>query len=909
MEMRRLGMGVLFIVMGMLFSCDVVGYIVDYKTKRDNPNDPGAPKVSMNPTSGLVTSESGGTASFTAVLVTRPSADVIVGFSSSDTGEGTVNPASVVFTVSNWNVPQTVTVTGVDDQSRDGDQPYTVITLAAGSSDPDYNGLNPPDVSVTNTDNDTPGIIVSPASGLTTTEAGGTAAFTVVLNTRPSTDVSVGFSSNDPGEGTVSPASVVFTVGNWSVPQTVTVAGVDDPSRDGDQPYNVVTSAAVSGDPDYNGIDPSDVSVTNTDNDIPGIIINPTQGLVTTEAGGTAVFMVALNTQPSAEVTVGLSSSNSYEGNVSPASAVFTASNWSVHQTVTVTGVDDAVSDGDQSYTVITSAAVSADPDYNALNPSDVSVTNEDDEPGIIVTPAIGLMTTEAGGTAGFTVVLNTQPSADVTVGLTSSDSGEGTVSPTSVVFTAGNWSVPQTVTVTGVDDFVIDGDRQYTVITSAAVSSNTDYNGLDPSDVSVTNLDNDVAGVTVNPTQGLVTTEAGGTAGFTVVLNTQPSADVTVSLSSSDPGEGVVNPASVVFTNGNWSVPQTVTVTGVDDLNNDGDQPYTVITAAAVSADTDYNGFNPPDVSVINIDNEKVYIFYDDFEFGLDNWINTDWGVTNTQSSHGANCITDSPAGNYPPNAFTTIMTARNIDLTAADSPILSFKYRYSTNDSSDWFYVYASRDGGVNWDAVYYTSSTVASWVPVLCDLGAYKTSKVRIRFVVRADSDASTGDGVYIDEVGVSDEVQHFIYPFSDDFESGLDKWINTDWGVTNTQSSHGANCITDSPAGNYPPSAFTTIMTARNIDLTAADSPKLSFKYRYSTNDSSDWFYVYASRDGGVNWDAVYYTSSTVASWVPVLCNLGAYKTSKVRIRFVVRADSDASTGDGVYIDEVDIKEAQ
>ena len=52
---------------------------------------------------------------------------------------------------------------------------------------------------------------------------------------------------------------------------------------------------------------------------------------------------------------------------------------------------------------------------------------------------------------------------------------------------------------------------------------------------MSVTNTDNDTAGITVTPTSGLTTTEAGGTATFTVVLNSQPTADVTIGVSSSD--------------------------------------------------------------------------------------------------------------------------------------------------------------------------------------------------------------------------------------------------------------------------------------------------------------------------------------------------------------------------------------
>ena len=51
----------------------------------------------------------------------------------------------------------------------------------------------------------------------------------------------------------------------------------------------------------------------------------------------------------------------------------------------------------------------------------------------------------------------------------------------------------------------------------------------LNPADVPVTNTDDDAAGITVTPTSGLTTTEAGGTATFTVVLDAQPTADVTV--------------------------------------------------------------------------------------------------------------------------------------------------------------------------------------------------------------------------------------------------------------------------------------------------------------------------------------------------------------------------------------------
>ncbi len=76
----------------------------------------------MTPTTGLRTSERGMQAMFTVVLDAQPNASVSIALTSSDTTEGTVTPAMLTFTTANWNAPQTVTVTGVDDTERDGDQ-------------------------------------------------------------------------------------------------------------------------------------------------------------------------------------------------------------------------------------------------------------------------------------------------------------------------------------------------------------------------------------------------------------------------------------------------------------------------------------------------------------------------------------------------------------------------------------------------------------------------------------------------------------------------------------------------------------------------------------------------------------------------------------------------------------------
>jgi hypothetical protein len=162
-------------------------------------------------------------------------------------------------------------------------------------------------------------------------------------------------------------------------------------------------------------------------------------------------------------------------------------------------------------------------------------------------------------------------------------------------------------VTVTGVDDFVDDDDVAYTITTAPCVSDDLRYAGMDPPNVNATNVDDDTANIVVAWTgTRLITTEAGpGSGTFTVVLATQPTAGVSIGLSSDTPTEGTVGVSSVSFTTSNWGTAQTVTVTGVDDSENDGDVEYLIVTAPAVSGDPKYSGMDAADVPCTNIDDD----------------------------------------------------------------------------------------------------------------------------------------------------------------------------------------------------------------------------------------------------------------------------------------------------------------
>jgi hypothetical protein len=576
--------------------------------------DDETPSITVSPVSGN-TAEDGTQAAFTVTLNSQPNGNVVFDVTSLDTGEGTVSPAALTFNGTNWNSIQTVTVTGVNDNLADGNQAYTVrlaIKAANTTDTTGYADLNPADVGVINIDNDTPGFTVSAMSG-NTSESGGTATFTVKLNSQPNGDVVIDAASSDTTEGTVSPAQMTFTTVNWNAPQTVTVTGKDDDIQDGNQGYTIqlAMNPATADTTGYAGLNPPDAVAINTDNDIAGFTVSGISGK-TAEDGTTAAFTVQLNTLPTGNVVIALLSSDTTEGTVSPAQLTFTPANWNAEQTVTVTGQDDAVQDGNQMYMIrLTIHESTTDTTgYAALDPPDVAVLNTDNETAGYTVSNISGSTTEAGGTAAFTVKLNSEPSGNVIIDAASSDTTEGKVSPAQLTFTPLNWNAAQTVTVTGQDDMVQDGNQMYMIqlTVNAGTTDTTGYAALEPPDVAVLNTDNEIAGFTLSSITG-TTTEDGGTAEFTVNLNSEPDGNVIIDAVSSNPAEGTVSPAQLTFTPANWNLPQILTVTGQDDTIQDGDQNFIIqLTINAGTTDkTGYAVLNPPDLTMLNADNDLV--------------------------------------------------------------------------------------------------------------------------------------------------------------------------------------------------------------------------------------------------------------------------------------------------------------
>ncbi|WP_420609284.1 Calx-beta domain-containing protein [Candidatus Poriferisodalis sp.] len=205
---------------------------------------------------------------------------------------------------------------------------------------------------------------------------------------------------------------------------------------------------------------------------------------------------------------------------------------------------------------------------------------------------------------AAYSVRLTEEPSGDVTVTPVSADASVVAVSG-ALTFTAADWQTPKTVTVTAVDDDIANvGDRHASIRHDV---SGVGVGDVTADDVAVVVADDDIRGVSVSagtlaldeaddPDTGGVLEHRGA---YTVRLTSEPAGgDVTVGLASGDTSVATVTPATLKFTSADWGIPQTVTVTAVDDSTDTASGRQTSI-AHTVTSTGDYAGMTAADVAV----------------------------------------------------------------------------------------------------------------------------------------------------------------------------------------------------------------------------------------------------------------------------------------------------------------------
>ncbi len=491
-----------------------------------------------------------------------------------------------------------------------------VITVTA-SATTNYNEASA-DFTITVAAAGAAGVTVT-STTLSVPEDGGEGTYTLVLTSAPTADVTIAVESDTTSAATVSPASLTFSTTNWDTAQTVTVTGVNDNDVNTPNRTATVTHAATSTDTDYNLVSIDSVTVTVEDDDVaaaPGVTVNP-MALMVDEAGSgtTADYTLVLDTAPTADVTIAVASDTVTAATVSSASLTFTTANWNTAQTVTVTGVNDDVDNpSDIRTATVTHTAASADGNYSggAVTIASVTVTvDDDDDAGVTVSETERTVSEDGNSRDTYTLVLDTVPTAEVTIAVASSDTLAATVSSASLTFTTTDWNTAQTVTVTGVNDDVdnpSDSDRTATV-SHTAMSGDVNYDdggAITIASVTVTVTDDDDAGITVSGTV-LAVAEADGTGAYTLILDTQPAANVTIAVVSSATMVATVSSASLTFTSTDWNTAQTVTVTGVDDTINNTPPRTATVSHTATSTDTNYNAEGIDSVTVTATDDDAA--------------------------------------------------------------------------------------------------------------------------------------------------------------------------------------------------------------------------------------------------------------------------------------------------------------
>ena len=646
----------------------------------------------------------GRTGAYTIVLNSEPEGDVTITLTSSDTTAATVTN-SLTFTTSNWSSPQTVTVTAVNDPDMDNE----TVTIRHAISGDGYGSVSMSDIEVRiidRTPNPTLKSIIQ-STTVVNIDENATDTYTVVLDADPTGDVVIAMTSSDTNIVTVTP-SLTFTTNNWATPQIVTVTSVLDINVD----KAVYVSHTVTGG-GYNAVTMSDILVHVSD--VPGEFVNKTckfwliicvtwqwevikpQSIIqsatsaTIAEAATSTYTVVLSKKPTSDVTIRLTSSDTTAATVTPL-LTFTRSNWSSPQMVTITGVND----NDAVREIVTISHAISGGGYDTLSTANFIATMIDDDTAGI-TQSVTSATIAESATATYTVVLDSEPTSDVTIRLTSSDTTAATVTPL-LTFTRSNWSSPQMVTITGVND----NDAVREIVTISHAISGGGYDTLSTANFIATMIDDDTAGITQSVTSATIAESA--TATYTVVLDSEPTSDVTIRLTSSDTTAATVTPL-LTFTRSNWSSPQMVTITGV----NDGDTANeTVVISHAISGGG-YDALSMTNFTATMIDDDIIfkglsYTLITSPDTGRI-WLDRNLGATRVATSS-----TDSAAyghlyqwgrnddGHESRTSNTTTTRATTITPAHNNFIVNNITYNWTSADSNGALRAAAWADGGSN-------------------------------------------------------------------------------------------------------------------------------------------------------------------------------------------------------------------
>ena len=569
--------------------------------------------------------------------ITSNTSSVTVDDTDGDSLNGVQN--TLTFTSSNWDTPQTVTLSAQQDDNG-FDETATITHSAATTPNSEYTNVNGT-FTASVTDDETPAITLSTTT-LTVPEQD-SRTYTVRLATEPvGGSVTVSIAGAADGLST-NLASLTFTTGNWDTPRTVRVTAANDQNGENE----TATFRHTASGADYGSVAAADMVATSTDNDTPRLNVTPTT--LEVDENSTGAYRVRLNTQPSGNVTVTVSGATGAVTVDTSTTAgdqntlTFTSANWGTNQTVTVAAGDD----GNATDEMLTLTHAASGGGYGALasgaRPSVQLEVDDDDTAGILLdadpnTPndqsgplALAELSTASNNSASYTVRLSSEPTQTATVAITSDDTTAVTVDDTdtgnpgvqnTLTFTSANWNTPQTVTLTAAQDN--DGVGENVTIThTASTATQSEYTNLQAT-ITANTTDAQAPGFVFDADPSSpATNEAGplqlaelsssstNTDDYTVRLTSQPTQTVTATITSGNTLAVTVddtdtgNPGdqnTLTFTSSNWNTPQTVTLTAQQD-DNGFDESVTITHAAATTTNSEYRNVSGNFTATVNDD------------------------------------------------------------------------------------------------------------------------------------------------------------------------------------------------------------------------------------------------------------------------------------------------------------------
>ena len=506
---------------------------------------PEAPGVTVSESALMVTEEDTTGNSYTVVLDTRPTVNVTVTVAGHSGTDVTPTPASLTFTTANWNTAQTVTVTATTDTDTTNDT--VTLTHSAASTDTNYGGITIGSVVVTVADNDTAqvtGVVVTSGNARLVVN------WAAVGN---ATGYKVQWKSG----------SQSYNTGNRQATITSgTTTSHTIPSLTNGTEYTVRVTATRTGAND--GLPSAEVMETPAVPTAPGVTVS-TMALTVTEENTTGnTYTVVLDTQPTVNVTVTVAGHAGTDVTLTPSSGTltFTTTNWSTAQTVTVTAGNDADTTNDT--VTLAHSATSTDTNYGGITIGSVVVTVTDNDTAQVTGVAV------TSGNARL--VVNWAAVGNATGYKVQWKSG-------SQSYNTGNRQAITSGTTTSHTIPSLTNGTEYTVRVTAM---RTGANDGPSSDEEMGTPG--AAGVTVSKSALTVTEQNTTGNSYTVVLGTQPTANVTVTVAGHAGTDVTPTPASLTFTTTNWNTARTVTV----KAGNDADTTNDTVTLTHIATSTD---------------------------------------------------------------------------------------------------------------------------------------------------------------------------------------------------------------------------------------------------------------------------------------------------------------------------------